>query len=54
MRDAKQKDGIIHNQEVQALLDNGVHETTKVSQDLSIIPQAVIHMQVSIRVQALE
>ena len=37
MRDAKQKDGIIHNQEVQALLDNGVHETTKVFEDLPII-----------------
>ena len=37
MRDAKQKDGIIHNQEVQSLLDAGVHETTKQFEDLPII-----------------
>ena len=37
MRDVKQKAGIIHNQEVQALLDNKVHETTEVFEDLPII-----------------
>tara|TARA_B100001769_G_scaffold272350_1_gene266624 strand:+ start:3232 stop:4128 length:897 start_codon:yes stop_codon:yes gene_type:complete len=37
MRDDKQKAGVIHNQEVQALLDNKVHETTKVFEDLPII-----------------
>jgi 7-carboxy-7-deazaguanine synthase len=37
MRDVKQKQGIIHNQEVQGLLDNKVHETTKEFNDLPII-----------------
>ena len=37
MRDAKQREGILHNQEVQDLLDRGVHETTKVFEDLPII-----------------
>ena len=37
MRDVKQKKGIIHNQEVQGLLDNKVHETTKEFNDLPII-----------------
>ena len=37
MRDEKQKNGIIHNQEVQGLLDAGVHETTKEFNDLPII-----------------
>ncbi len=37
MRDVKQKAGIIHNQEVQGLLDAGVHETTKEFNDLPII-----------------
>ena len=37
MRDVKQKQGIIHNQEVQSLLDNKVHETTKEFNDLPII-----------------
>ena len=37
MRDVKQKAGIIHNQEVQGLLDAGVHETTKEFEDLPII-----------------
>ena len=37
MRDVKQKEGIIHNQEVQDLLDNKVHETTKEFNDLPII-----------------
>ena len=37
MRDAKQKAGVIHNEEVQGLLDNKVHETTKVFNDLPII-----------------
>ena len=37
MRDVKQKAGIIHNQEVQGLLDNKVHETTEVFTDLPII-----------------
>ena len=37
MRDEKQKQGIIHNAEVQALLDAGVHETTKEFNDLPII-----------------
>ena len=37
MRDVKQKEGIIHNQEVQSLLDNKVHETTKEFNDLPII-----------------
>ena len=37
MRDAKQKAGIKHNQEVQGLLDNKIHETTKVFEDLPII-----------------
>ena len=35
MRDAKQKQGVIHNQEVQDLLDNGVHLTTVEFEDLS-------------------
>jgi len=37
MRDVKQKAGIIHNAEVQGLLDAGVHETTKEFTDLPII-----------------
>ena len=37
MRDEKQKQGIIHNQEVQGLIDAGVHETTKEFNDLPII-----------------
>jgi organic radical activating enzyme len=37
MRDVKQKQGIIHNAEVQGLLDAGVHETTKEFTDLPII-----------------
>ena len=37
MRDVKQKQGVIHNQEVQGLLDNKVHETTEVFTDLPII-----------------
>ena len=37
MRDAKQKQGIIHNQEVQDLLDKGVHLTTVEFEDLPII-----------------
>ncbi len=37
MRDEKQKAGIIRNQEVQDLLDAGVHETTKEFNDLPII-----------------
>ena len=37
MRDVKQKQGIIHNQEVMGLIDMGVHETTKVFEDLPII-----------------
>ena len=37
MRDVKQKQGIIRNQEVQDLLDAGVHENTKEFNDLPII-----------------
>ena len=37
MRDVKQKAGIIHNAEVQGLLDAGVHETTDKFTDLPII-----------------
>ena len=37
MRDIKQKAGVIHNEEVQGLLDNKVHETTEVFEDLPII-----------------
>ena len=37
MRDVKQKQGIIHNQEVKDLIDAGVHETTKEFNDLPII-----------------
>jgi 7-carboxy-7-deazaguanine synthase len=37
MRDVKQKQGVIHNEEVQGLLDNKVHETTEVFTDLPII-----------------
>jgi organic radical activating enzyme len=37
MRDVKQREGIIHNQEVQDLLDRGVHETTEKFEDLPII-----------------
>ena len=37
MRDVKQKQGIIHNAEVQGLIDAGVHETTKEFNDLPII-----------------
>jgi len=37
MRDEKQKQGIIHNAEVQALLDAGVHKTTEKFEDLPII-----------------
>ena len=37
MRDEKQKQGIIRNQEVQDLLDAGVHKTTEKFEDLPII-----------------
>ena len=37
MRDVKQKAGIIHNAEVKALIDAGVHETTEKFEDLPII-----------------
>jgi len=37
MRDEKQKSGIIHNQEVQGLLDTGIHKNTKEFNDLPII-----------------
>ena len=37
MRDVKQKQGVIHNQEVMGLIDMGVHEKTKVFEDLPII-----------------
>jgi 7-carboxy-7-deazaguanine synthase len=37
MRDVKQKQGVIHNEEVQGLLDSKVHETTEVFNDLPII-----------------
>jgi 7-carboxy-7-deazaguanine synthase len=37
MRDVKQKQGIIHNQEVQDLLDKNVHKDTKEFNDLPII-----------------
>lgn len=37
MRDVKQKEGIIHNQEVQGLLDNNVHTKTNRFEDLPII-----------------
>jgi len=37
MRDEKQKQGIIHNQEVQGLLDKNVHKDTKEFNDLPII-----------------
>jgi organic radical activating enzyme len=37
MRDVKQKRGIKHNQEVQDLIDAGVHKDTKVFEDLPII-----------------
>jgi organic radical activating enzyme len=37
MRDAKQKAGVIHNQEVMGLLDQKVHENTTVFEDLPII-----------------
>jgi len=37
MRDEKQKAGIIHNAEVQGLLDAGVHESTEKFEDLPII-----------------
>ena len=37
MRDEKQKQGIIHNQEVQSLLDNEVHKKTNRFEDLPII-----------------
>jgi 7-carboxy-7-deazaguanine synthase len=37
MRDEKQKQGIIHNQEVQGLLDTGIHKNTKEFNDLPII-----------------
>ncbi len=37
MRDAKQKAGVIRNEEVQDLLDKGVHENTKVFEELPII-----------------
>ena len=42
------KEGNRYNAEVKALLDAGVHKTTEKFEDLSIIPQAVIHMQVFI------
>ena len=37
MRDAKQKAGVIRNEEVQDLLDKGAHENTKVFEELPII-----------------
>ena len=37
MRDIKQKKGIIHNAEVQELLDAKVHETTEKFEDLPIV-----------------
>ena len=37
MRDEKQKQGVIHNAEVQGLLDNNVHKDTKEFNDLPII-----------------
>jgi organic radical activating enzyme len=37
MRDEKQKNGVIHNQEVQKLIDDGVHIHTKEFNDLPII-----------------
>ena len=37
MRDEKQKQGILHNQEVQDLIDAGVHKTTEKFEDLPII-----------------
>ena len=37
MRDEKQKNGIIRNQEVQDLIDNNVHKDTKEFNDLHII-----------------
>ena len=37
MRDEKQKQGIIHNAEVQALLDNNVHKNTKEFNDLPLL-----------------
>ena len=37
MRDEKQKQCVIHNQEVLELINTGVHETTKVFEDLPII-----------------
>ena len=37
MRDEKQKQGIIHNEEVQGLLDSGIHKTTEKFNDLPII-----------------
>ena len=37
MRDVKQKQGVIHNQEVQGLLDNEVHKKTNRFEDLPII-----------------
>ena len=37
MRDEKQKQGVIHNQEVQGLLDNEVHKKTNRFEDLPII-----------------
>jgi len=37
MRDVKQKAGIKHNQEVMGLIAEGVHEKTKVFEDLPII-----------------
>ena len=37
MRDVKQKKGIIHNQEVQDLIDAGVHKNTEKFEDLPII-----------------
>ena len=43
------KEGNRYNAEVKALLDAGVHKTTEKFEDLSIIPQAVIHMQVFIQ-----
>ena len=37
MRDEKQRAGIIHNEEVQGLLDSGIHKTTEKFNDLPII-----------------
>ena len=48
MRDEKQKQGVIHNQEVLELINNGVHETTKEFKTYLLYIQGVILMLVSI------